>query len=191
MFQVTEQILKSKVLSTSSIWSLCWFFYTKGSMSPYAYCARISLLIRTLSWSVHDFCTKLLRLLDNTYEPKRWVIIWSHCCVLDILPIVFPNDSCITQSFFLTLFTEYCCLFWNLIIPLKIQELQELISFVDIRKHQRVLCWRIEVDYHSHASIVDEGYLKICTLLSIELCLLFSYVSLFLYDLEGHRLVGL
>ena len=123
MFQVTEHILKSKVLSTSSIWSLCWFFYTRGSMSPYAYCALISLLISTLSWSVHDFCTKLLRFADATYEPKWWIIIWPHRCILDIFPIVLPYDCVITQSLFFTLFTEYRSLSWNLVIPLKIQKL--------------------------------------------------------------------
>ena len=164
MFHVTEHILKSKVLSTSSIWSLCWFFYTRGSMSPCACCARISLLISTLSWSVQDFCTKLLRFPDATYEPKWWIIIWPHCGVLDIFPIVLSYDCSITQSLFFTLFTEYRSLSWNLVIPLKIQKLQELISFVNIRKHKRILCWRAEVDHQSYASIVNKRYLKVWTL---------------------------
>ena len=160
-------------------------------MSPYAYCALISLLIRTLSWSVHDFCTKLLRFLDATYEPKRRIIIWPHCCILDIFPIFLPYDCSITQSLLFTLLTEICSLSWNLLIPLKIQKLQELVSLVNIRKHKRILRWRAEVDYQSYASIINEGYLKVWTLQSIELCFLFRDVSLFLYYLEGHGLVRL
>ena len=62
---------------------------------------------------------------------------------------------------------------------------------MNIREHKRILRRRAEVDYQPYASIVNEGDLKVRTLQSIELCLLFSYVSLFLDYLEGNRLVGL